>query len=49
MGDEAEELLPTSQHATLESIEYQESIAWNRERPEDVVYKINEQIVTKEE
>jgi hypothetical protein len=39
----------TNQHATLDNIEDQESSARNREKLEEVVYKINGQIVTKEE
>jgi hypothetical protein len=41
--------LPTNQQATLEDIEDQGSIAWNRENLEEVVYQINGWIVTKEE
>jgi hypothetical protein len=48
-GAETEDLSPTSQHATLENIEDQESVARNRENPEETVYQINGQIVTKEE
>jgi hypothetical protein len=44
-----ESLSPTNQHATLEDIEDRGSIAQARERPEEVVYHINGQIVTKEE
>jgi hypothetical protein len=44
----AEDLSPTSQHVTLEYIEDQASVAWNREKLEEVVYQINRQIVTKE-
>jgi hypothetical protein len=46
---EAESLSPTNQQATLENIEDRGSIARPRERPEEVVYQINGQIVTKEE
>jgi hypothetical protein len=42
-------LSPTSQHATLENIEDQTSVAQNREKIEEAVYQINKQIVTKEE
>jgi hypothetical protein len=42
-------LSPTNQQATLENIEDQGSIARNRENPEETVYLINGQIVTKEE
>jgi hypothetical protein len=42
-------LSPTNQQATLENIEDQGSIAWNRENLEEVVYQINGRIVTKEE
>jgi sulfur carrier protein ThiS len=42
-------LSPTNQHTTLENIEDQESVAQNREKPEEVVYQINRQIVSKEE
>jgi hypothetical protein len=46
---EAEILSLTNQQATLENIEDQGSIARPRERPKEVVYHINRQIVTKEE
>ena len=48
-GVEGEDLSPTSQHATLENIEDETSVAQNREKPEEVVYQINGKIVTKEE
>jgi hypothetical protein len=47
--DESKDLSPTNKHATLENIEYQGSVSWNKEHPEDTVYQINRQIVTKEE
>jgi hypothetical protein len=31
----SEDFSPTSQHATLETIEDQESVAWNKEKPEE--------------
>ena len=37
----AEILSPTNQQATLENIEDRGSIAWPRERPEEVFYQIN--------
>jgi len=47
----AEYLSPTSQHATLENIEYQSSVARNRENPKETedIFHINGQIVTKDE
>jgi hypothetical protein len=46
---EAEYLSPKNQQATLENIEDQGSIAWNKENLEEAVYQINGRIVTKEE
>jgi hypothetical protein len=42
-------LSPTNQQETLENIEDQGSIVWNRENLEEAVYQINGRIVTKEE
>ena len=42
-GDEVEakKLSPKIQHATLENIEDQASVVWNREVPEEEFYQIN--------
>jgi hypothetical protein len=42
-------LSPKNQQATLENVEDQGSIAWNRKNLEEVIYQINGWIITKEE
>jgi hypothetical protein len=47
--DEAKDFSSTNQQETLENIEDQSSISWNRENLEEPIYHINGRIVTKEE